>query len=133
MSDADPTIAPAAVTDTAVTDTAVTDPAVTDPELYRVVFENERVRVLEYRDGPGDHTHMHRHPDSVMVTLTAFRRRISDGDRQVDVDLPAGAVRWLGAQHHSGHNVGETPTHTVFVELKEPSPAPATAALGPQS
>lgn len=56
-----------------------TDPAITDPELYRVVFENERVRVLEYRDVPGDRTHPHRHPDSVMYTLTSFRRRLRSG------------------------------------------------------
>src|SRR5829696_1764435 len=29
------------------------DPTFTDPGLYRVVFENDRVRVLEYRDRPG--------------------------------------------------------------------------------
>ncbi|GAA0744393.1 cytoplasmic protein [Dactylosporangium roseum] len=109
------------------------DPAVTDPHLYRVVFENERVRVLEYRDGPGDRTSPHRHPDSVMVTLSAFRRRISSGGREADVDLPAHEVRWLAAQEHSGHNTGTTDTHTLFVELKEPSPAPSPAAdaLGP--
>jgi hypothetical protein len=28
------------------------DPTVTDPDKYRVVFENEAVRVLEYRDDP---------------------------------------------------------------------------------
>ena len=28
------------------------DPTVTDPDLYRVIFENDRVRVLEYRDRP---------------------------------------------------------------------------------
>ncbi|WP_189335633.1 cupin domain-containing protein [Actinoplanes ianthinogenes] len=111
------------------------DPAVTDPELYQVVFENERVRVLEYQDAPGDRTHPHRHPDSVMFTLTAFRRRISHGGREVEVDLPAGAVRWVGAQEHAGHNIGETPTHSIFVELKEPAPAGAATpdVLGPQS
>lgn len=29
------------------------DPACTDPDKYRVVFENNQVRVLEYRDTPG--------------------------------------------------------------------------------
>lgn len=109
------------------------DPAVTDPDLYRVIFENDRVRVLEYRDEPGDQTHAHRHPDSVMYTLSAFRRRVHAGDRSVEVDLPAGAVRWVGAQEHSGHNIGETPTHTLFVELKEPAPAPGRSVLGPES
>ncbi|HSR28072.1 MAG TPA: cytoplasmic protein, partial [Actinomycetes bacterium] len=34
------------------------DPTITDPGLYRVVFENDRVRVLEHRDRPGDRTHL---------------------------------------------------------------------------
>ena len=43
------------------------DPTITDPGLYRVIFENDRVRVLEYRDRPGDRTSRHGHPDTVMV------------------------------------------------------------------
>jgi hypothetical protein len=111
------------------------DPAVTDPELYRVIFENERVRVLEYRDVPGDRTAPHRHPDTVMVTLSSFRRRISAGDRAVDVALPAGQVRWVGAQEHAGENIGDTGSHAIFVELKEPSVAAAAAdrPLGPSA
>ncbi|GHJ48010.1 hypothetical protein Cs7R123_53520 [Catellatospora sp. TT07R-123] len=108
------------------------DPAVTDPEFYTVIFENDRVRVLEYRDRPGDRTHPHRHPDSVMYTLSAFRRRVASGGREVEVDLPAGQARWVSAQEHVGENIGATDTHTIFVELKEPAPAPAlTGALGP--
>jgi hypothetical protein len=98
------------------------DPAVTDPELYRVIFENERVRVLEYRDQPGDRTSPHWHDDSVMYTLSAFDRRISSGGRQVEVKLGAGELRWLDAQEHQGENIGDTSTHTIFFELKEPRP-----------
>ncbi|MBM2615220.1 cytoplasmic protein [Actinoplanes sp. LDG1-06] len=107
------------------------DPVVTDPGLYRVIFENDRVRVLEYRDKPGDRTHRHRHPDTVMYTLTAFRRRISAGAQSVDVELPAGAVRWVGAQEHSGENTGDTPSHGIFIELKDSAPAPVGGSLGP--
>ena len=107
------------------------DPAVTDPELYRVIFENDRVRVLEYRDQPGDRTHPHRHPDSVMVTLSSFRRRVSAGGKQVDVELAAGEVRWVGAQEHTGENTGSTGTHGIFVELKEPAPSTPDGVLGP--
>jgi quercetin dioxygenase-like cupin family protein len=52
------------------------DPTISDPDKYRVVFENERVRVLEYRDAPGARTSPHDHPDSVMVTLSGFERRL---------------------------------------------------------
>jgi hypothetical protein len=97
-----------------------------------VIFENERVRVLEYRDRPGDRTHTHRHPDSVMYTLSSFRRRITSGDRSVDIDLPAGTARWVGAQEHSGENTGDTPTHSIFIELKEPSTSTSDTVLGPR-
>ncbi len=97
------------------------DPITTNPDLYHLVFENDRVRVLEYLDGPGDATRPHSHPDSVMVTLSSFRRRLRSGAREVDVELPAFQARWLDAQEHSGTNIGDTPTHTIFVELKEPS------------
>jgi quercetin dioxygenase-like cupin family protein len=108
------------------------DPTVTDPGLYQVIFENERVRVLQYRDQPGDRTHLHRHPDSVMVTLSAFRRRVTAGERSVEVELRAGEARWLDAQQHSGENIGDSAAHSIFIELKEPSPTLAGAAqLGP--
>jgi quercetin dioxygenase-like cupin family protein len=107
------------------------DPTVTDPSVYTVIFENERVRVLQYRDEPGDHTHVHRHPDSVMVTLGAFRRRITAGDRSMDVELRAGEARWVGAQQHAGENIGDSGTHCVFIELKEPQPTSAPTADAP--
>lgn len=110
------------------------DPVATNPQLYSVVFENERVRVLEYRDSPGAESTPHRHPDSVMVTLSDFERRLSSGGREVDVTMTAGDARWLPAQSHTGRNTGSTETHVIFVELKEPgrSASPASDALGPQ-
>jgi hypothetical protein len=112
------------------------DPAITNRGLYTVVFENDRVRVLEYRDRPGDRTTAHGHPDSVMVTLSSFRRRLSADGREVEVDLPAGQVRWLDAQDHAGENIGDTETRSIFVELKEnrPGTSPAASAtLGPHA
>jgi hypothetical protein len=107
------------------------DPVVTNPQHYRVIFENDRVRVLEYRDEPGDSTTPHEHPDSVMYTLSAFRRRPVAGEVAREVDLPAGLSTWLPAQRHSGQNIGETPTHVLFVELKEPAAHSPSEALGP--
>ena len=83
-------------------------------------MENERVRILEYRDRPGDRTRPHRHPDSVMVTLSSFRRRLHGPEEAMDVELDAGTTRWLAAQEHAGENIGETDTVVLFIELKEP-------------
>jgi hypothetical protein len=109
------------------------DPVRTNPGLYSVVMENDRVRVLEYRDRPGDRTTPHAHPDSVMVTLSAFRRRLVAGTAQRDVEMTAGTATWLETQEHSGENIGDTETHVIFVELKGPASAPPDAqrSLGP--
>lgn len=109
------------------------DPVETNPEHYSVLFENDRVRVLEYHDVPGERTTPHAHPDSVMYTLTAFRRRLHSGEMHRDVEMAVGTAGWLPAQEHSGENIGETPTHVLFVELKEQTGGqPGRNPLGPQ-
>ncbi len=110
----------------------MTDPTITDPDKYRVVFENDRVRVLEYRDEPGQKTSPHAHPDSVMYTLSSFERRLIGGGGEArDVSLSRGETRWLDAQTHSGENIGNTPTHVLFVELKDSTRSTRGTSLGP--
>ena len=108
------------------------DPVATNPNFYKVLFENDQVRVLEYTDQPGDRTTPHEHPNSVMVTLSSFRRRLYAGDVERDVDISAEKASWLPAQQHAGHNLGDTQTHVIFVELKDSAASPLSAgALGP--
>ena len=110
----------------------MTDPTITDPDKYKVVFENDRVRVLEYRDEPGQRTSPHSHPDSVMYTLSSFERRlIGAGGETRDVTLTEGETRWLDAQTHSGENIGTTPSRSIFVELKGSTRSAGDARLGP--
>ena len=107
------------------------DPVCTDPDKYQVIFENDRVRVLEYRDLPGGKTLPHQHPDSVMYTLSAFQRRLHVGQGTRDVVMEPGRAYWLPAQTHAGKNIGATPTHVLFVELKEEGATEPAAAPGP--
>ncbi|PWN03034.1 cytoplasmic protein [Nocardioides silvaticus] len=108
------------------------DPAETNPDHYKVIFENDRVRVLEYTDQPGTVTRPHAHPDSVMYTLSSFRRRIVQGDAQREVDLRAGTIGWLPAQTHHGENIGDTDSHAIFVELKGAAEPASGEELGPR-
>jgi hypothetical protein len=94
------------------------DPITTDPGLYSVVFENDRVRVLEYRDRPGDKTFEHQHPDMVIIPLSTFQRRLTVGGRTVEVEKTAHEAGWVPAQSHIGENIGTVETHALFVELK---------------
>ena len=107
------------------------DPASTNPDFYKVVFENDRVRVLEYLDHPGDRTTPHEHPDSVMYTLSGIRRRLVADGAEREVEIPAGMTGWVPAQQHYGENIGDTESHVIFVELKEAPAQPGPAALGP--
>ena len=97
------------------------DPAVTNSDKYKVIFENDRVRVLEYKDKPGDRTTPHDHPDSLMFTLSSFDRKLYFDDKIVEVSKKSGEANWLPEQKHSGENVGTTDTHVILVELKEPN------------
>ncbi len=60
------------------------DPSKTDGDKYKVRFENDRVRVLEYTDKPGEKTHQHDHPAFLSSMRSArFRRKLAlpDGKR----------------------------------------------------
>ena len=94
------------------------DPAHTDGDKYKVIFQNEKVRVLEYKDNPGDRTHQHRHPMFVLYALAPFKRRIvlPDGKAMVR-EFKAGDVLYSDAQVHIGENIGTTPTHVIMVEI----------------
>jgi quercetin dioxygenase-like cupin family protein len=108
------------------------DPTVTNPDLYAVLWENEHVRVLEYLDEPGAVATPHDHPNSVMVTLSDFRRRLSLGERTLEVELSSGQAVWLPAQRHAGENIGDTATHTILIELKgDAAGSPDPGVLGP--
>jgi beta-alanine degradation protein BauB len=67
-----------------------------------------------------------------MVTLSGFDRRLigEEGDAR-EVTLERGFVRWLDAQTHSGENIGTTPTHVLFIELKEAAEREGPARRGP--
>jgi beta-alanine degradation protein BauB len=97
------------------------DPTVTDAEKYKIVFENDKVRVLKYADKPGDKTAPHYHPDSVMITLSSFDRKLLVDGKEVEVKKETGEASWLSAQTHVGENTGSTNTEVVFVELKQPA------------
>jgi hypothetical protein len=108
------------------------DPVKTDSDKYQVVFENERVRVLQYRDKPGDKTTMHAHPDFVVVSRSAFKRRLTlPGGKSAMREFKPGEVMWTDAQSHIGENIGDTDTDVLIIELKEPR-QPKTGRATPQ-
>ena len=99
------------------------DPVQVAPQNYRVVFENDRVRVLAFRGKPGEKWGLHEHPDAVVVSLSDYRvRNVVPDSEPTYRDAKRGDVAWIPARSHTGENVGTTEMECVLVELKEPKP-----------
>lgn len=95
------------------------DPVHTDGDKYKVKFENDRVRVLEYIDKPGEKTHEHHHPAFVLYAVSPFKRKLAlPGGKVLMREFKAGDIMWSDAQTHIGENVGDTPTHVIMIEMK---------------
>ena len=95
---------------------------------HRLLFENERVRVLEVRIGPGQFVpvHTHRWPSAAYVMSGSdFIRRDSEGkllfDSRTMGALPATPmVQWIGPlPPHSVENIGDAEIIAITTELKE--------------
>ncbi len=100
----------------------ILDPTETDPDKYKVILENEQVRVFDYSDEPGDKTKMHHHLRFVLYALCPFKRKLTfDNGKSVEREFKGGEVLWNDEQSHIGENIGETKTHVLIVELKEPT------------
>ena len=89
------------------------------PDVYKVVLENDRVRVLEIRTEPGGSSSEHSHPDMVLYAVTdcAWDLTAPDGET-VTAEIPAGATIYLDATTHSAKDVGSSGSHAIAIELK---------------
>jgi quercetin dioxygenase-like cupin family protein len=90
------------------------------PEQFKVVLENEHVRVLEFRMKPGDKQEMHTHPATVHIELTPTKVRITNPDgKAVVLEGKQGEALWVGPVKHTVENIGNTEIHGYIIELKD--------------
>jgi hypothetical protein len=91
-----------------------------DPAHYSVEFENDRVRIIRIKYGPGEKSVMHTHGPNVSVNLSAgtVRMNAPDGTHQ-DVPSEIGVAQWSDAEEHLPENLGDGPLEVVLVELKD--------------
>jgi len=92
------------------------------PEVYKVLAENDEIRVLLATWKPGVKDKIHSHP-KVFATYTIkdCHRKLVKADGTVDEKhLKAGSARVLNpVKAHSFENVGSTECQTVLFELKK--------------
>jgi quinol monooxygenase YgiN/quercetin dioxygenase-like cupin family protein len=102
----------------ALAQTARRDPLLLYPDNYRILVENEHVRVLDFRLAQGATEDTHDHPRHVAVFLTDVRIRFTlpDGTQRVR-EAKAGDVAFSEPTAHASENIGASDAHGILIEL----------------
>ena len=95
------------------------DPLKVGPNIYKLVFENERVRVMEVTFQPGDKIATHSHPDHIAYMLSGGTLKLSypDGSTK-EISGEKGQVFWIKAETHAAENTSPKKVKLLVVELK---------------
>ena len=90
------------------------------PDKFKVLLENDHVRVVLYELLPGERDEWHTHPPKVSYVVAGGTLRITTGDGQTFLsEEKAGSTSWMGELgRHFAQNVGSTPVRIVLTEIK---------------
>jgi len=96
------------------------DPVKVAPNNFKVLLENDRVRVLDFHAKAGDKIPMHSHPAYISYSISgAGATKFTAPDGKV-TEKPAktGQATWHDAETHASEYKGSGETHVLIVELK---------------
>lgn len=95
------------------------DPVPIYPDNYKVLLENDSVRVLDFQLKKGAKENFHSHPAAVTYVLAPFKIRFSFPDGTVRIrEARAGELFFGDALTHASENIGDTDAHGLLIELK---------------
>ena len=97
------------------------DPVKASPQFYKVLLENDQVRVLEYHLKAGEKEPMHSHPAGVVYVLSGAKLKFTYPDGRTDEKAAAtGETIWRDPTTHAVENVGSTEAHAIAIDLRTP-------------
>lgn len=100
--------------------TSAQDPVKLSPQYYKVLLDNDDIRVLEYRLKPGQKEPMHSHPRGVVYYFGDARFKItSPNGTSTESAVTPGQTVWREGVTHASENVGDTEAHALGIELKK--------------
>lgn len=95
------------------------DPVKIDKKHYKVVFDNDQVRVLHVRIGAHESAPLHEHSLNRVVAYLADQNfRVTTDGKAETVQHKAGEVSWGTPTKHTEENLNDKPFEAVVVELK---------------
>lgn len=100
------------------------------PETSKILFENDRTRVLEYRTNGGKNVcglGVHSHPPHVYIMLTDGKLRVvgADGKESIE-EAKAGEAGWEPAVTHRAETADGKNTALYLIEFKDKDWKPST-------
>jgi len=100
------------------------------PDRYRVLLDNQEVRVIEYVLRPGERDLWHTQPPRVSYVVSGGSLRITQADGTSFVtNEKQGTAQWMNTLgRHYAQNIGTTPVRIVLVEVKSAPRLPAFAS-----
>ncbi len=99
---------------------AYIDPVEVSPNNYKILLENDQVRVLEMTLRAGEKDEVHSHPAETVYFIKGGKAKIHLPDGQsVDAELPDGHVMWNDAWTHQVENVGTSDIKAIIVESQQ--------------
>src|SRR5438552_17261645 len=102
------------------TTTHAQDPVKTSPQYYKVLLENDQVRVLEYHLKAGEKEPMHSHPAGVVYVLSGATLKFSYPDGTTEAKAAAtGETIWRDPVTHAVENTGKTEARETAIDLKK--------------
>ena len=95
------------------------DAVTADPDHYSVEFENDVVRIIRIKYGPGERSVLHYHPANCYVSLSEGTWRVTDAMGEVtETPMLVGDVGCGNAVVHLGENASGNTGEAVLIELK---------------
>lgn len=96
------------------------DAVAADPDHYSVEFENDAVRLLRIRYGPGESSAMHHHPANCAIFLSdqPATFELPSGDVEEAEPAATGEVSCVDAETHLPTNAGEGELELILLEFK---------------
>ena len=95
------------------------DPVEASPGNYKLLFEDEKHRVLEMSLKAGDKDNEHSHPAEVVYFISGGSAKIYLPDGQVmEAEIPDGHVMASEAWTHRVENTGNTDIKAIIFEVK---------------
>lgn len=95
------------------------DPVKVAPKNFKVLLDNEHVRVLDFHSNAGEKIPMHSHPAYISYSFAVGKTKFTSPSGETsERDSQAGQAVWRDAESHASEFMGPGEAHSLLIEMK---------------